>query len=229
MTLSNVSIEPLARGAEANLYPARFLGRDALVKRRHKKAYRHPALDTKLRASRTILEARLLSRAAQAGVPVPLLLHADVPLHELIIAKLNGELLSRALDPLAPALQANAVAQCGTALARLHAAGIYHGDATTSNFMLDSVTQAAGDAKATAKVWLIDFGLAGQSSSAEDFAMDVVLFKKSVSPALFKVFWAAYAKENLKLKAKPDAKRIHATLDEIEQRGRYVVRSQAGG
>jgi tRNA A-37 threonylcarbamoyl transferase component Bud32 len=74
-------------------------------------------------------------------------------------------------------------------------------------------------------VWLIDFGLSGFSKSAEDHAMDVLLFKKSAqpfSPAVFQSFWNAYAKAN------PKAKTVLQTLGEIEQRGRYVVRSQAG-
>ncbi len=212
-----LTVQPLARGAEANVYRARFMGQAALVKRRHKKAYRHATLDAKLRSERTILEARVLAKAALAGVRVPRLLHVDAHAFEIVVSEIDGELLSRVLGSLPPKLLMDAAAQCGRALARLHAAGIFHGDATTSNFMLDT----------RGRVWLIDFGLSGFSKSAEDHATDVLLFKKSVqalsnTSRVFDSFWKSYATQN------PKAKTVLATLGEIEARGRYVVRSLAG-
>ncbi len=59
------------RGAEAELRRTEFLGRAAIEKHRAPKAYRLEALDDALRGSRIRHEARLMSEARAAGVPVP--------------------------------------------------------------------------------------------------------------------------------------------------------------
>ncbi len=200
----------IAKGAEAELFEATVFGRKALCKRRVRKRYRIHELDVKLRESRTRQEAKLLHAAKLAGVRCPLVLHADLLKKELFLENVEGTGLREYLrnHPLPKAL----LQEVGKRLASLHLAGIIHGDFTPSNIL---VTPAK-------KVVFIDFGLGSFSSSLEEQATDVLLFKKSVSEKQFNAFWKGYAEKNRK------AKKVLVRLKEIEKRGRYVVRAQAG-
>lgn len=77
----------------------------------------------------------------------------------------------------------------GTALGTLHAAGIIHGDLTTSNMML------ARDGG----VVLIDFGLSSQASMPEHYAVDLYVLERAFvsthpgSKALFELVLDSYA------------------------------------
>ncbi|UCD07571.1 MAG: Kae1-associated serine/threonine protein kinase, partial [Candidatus Aenigmatarchaeota archaeon] len=72
-----MSSEVVARGAEAILYLEEQNGKTILVKDRIRKGYRIPVLDEKIRAKRTKREAKMLSRAARAGVTVPNVLELE--------------------------------------------------------------------------------------------------------------------------------------------------------
>ena len=61
------------RGAEAVVTACEWHGRPAVVKHRNRRSYRHPDLETRLVVERLRAEARLLERAAGAGLPVPAL------------------------------------------------------------------------------------------------------------------------------------------------------------
>ncbi|KAL2758724.1 hypothetical protein ACRALDRAFT_1061847 [Sodiomyces alcalophilus JCM 7366] len=81
----------------------------------------------------------------------------------------------------------------GTVVGKLHKAGIVHGDLTTSNMMLrptppttttDSRAETTADdsntkASLDGDVILIDFGLASQSSSDEDRAVDLYVLERA--------------------------------------------------
>ena len=58
------------RGAEAVVTAVEWHGRPAVVKHRNRRSYRHPDLETRLVAERLRAEARLLERAAGAGLPI---------------------------------------------------------------------------------------------------------------------------------------------------------------
>ena len=207
--LEEPAVKEFSRGAEASLFPAVFMGTPCLCKQRLAKAYRARELDEKLRTTRTKREAKTLAAASAAGVPTPQLFHADLAKKQIFIEKLGAKLLRTSLPKLPPAKQRTAASNAGKILAKLHAAGICHGDSTTSNFLL------APDGA----LFLIDFGLAQFSSSVEEQATDLLLFKKSVSPGLFAAFYKAYAKQRGK-----DAVLVLDRLAKIESRGRYVVR-----
>ncbi|NYZ74921.1 Kae1-associated serine/threonine protein kinase [Candidatus Micrarchaeota archaeon] len=188
------------KGAEAELLECRFMGEEALCKRRGRKQYRVHELDYRLRSERTRKEARILSAAKQKGVRCPLVKHVDETRKELFINKIDGILLRNALSK-------DALAQAGKQLALLHEGGIVHGDSTASNFMVEG----------NGTVWLIDFGLAEYSTELEEQATDLLLFKKSVSQKQFQEFLDGYSRNAAVLKQ----------LEEIEKRGRYVVRAMA--
>ncbi|KZL78875.1 serine threonine-protein kinase bud32 [Colletotrichum incanum] len=85
----------------------------------------------------------------------------------------------------------------GAAIGRMHKIGIVHGDLTTSNMMLrppkpapdtttntDTTTTSAGDAAPSPSpldgdVFIIDFGLASQSTSDEDRAVDLYVLERA--------------------------------------------------
>jgi len=189
----------IGRGAEATLYLTEFKGRKAVVKKRLKKSYRHGLLDLKLRKSRTRREERVLQRLNESGVSAPTFIDAKDA--QVVFSFENG-VQAKKTKLTRPLLK-----QIGFQLAKMHDSGVAHGDFTTSNI----IVQNAG-------VKIIDFGLSVFSQSAEDFATDLVLFEKTVSPAEFEVFLKAYSRE------KNNAKAIIARFREIKQRGRYVER-----
>ncbi|MBU1197694.1 Kae1-associated serine/threonine protein kinase [Candidatus Micrarchaeota archaeon] len=199
----------VAKGAEAELYRIRFHSRQALCKRRVRKHYRVPALDQAIRTSRTRNEARLLSAAKQAGVRCPLILGARRGKHELVLEELRGTLLAPYLKT--HALPRKRLEQLGQSLALLHDHGIVHGDFTTSNVIVLYSSEMA----------FIDFGLGRFSASLEDQATDLLLFKKSSTPLQFAALRTGYCKTRKKCRL------VLGRLDEIERRGRYVVRAQA--
>ena len=93
------------------------------------------------------------------------------------------------------------LARIGTVVGRLHAAGVVHGDLTTSNLMLRRAGEASGDERKgdagaetkekegqgqssvvgdlEGEVVLIDFGLALQSAADEDRAVDLYVLERA--------------------------------------------------
>jgi TP53 regulating kinase-like protein len=74
----------------------------------------------------------------------------------------------------------------GSAVGRMHAIGVIHGDLTTSNLMLRprSKEELNGDGAAAPRmldgeIVLIDFGLASQSQADEDRAVDLYVLERA--------------------------------------------------
>jgi N6-L-threonylcarbamoyladenine synthase/protein kinase Bud32 len=187
-----------ARGAEAVV----TIGKDAVEKRRCGKRYRVPSLDARLIAERTRAEARIISQARRSGVPTPVI--RDVTGDTLVMERVKGPLLKEALTP-------ENVREAGRMVGRLHAAGIIHGDLTTSNI----IVRGGGPV-------LIDFGLALVSSDIEARGVDLHVFfqtLESTTPdhaALQEAFTGGYAEEF------PGYEDVLAREREIEHRGRYL-------
>ncbi|MFC7187394.1 bifunctional N(6)-L-threonylcarbamoyladenine synthase/serine/threonine protein kinase [Halorubrum yunnanense] len=197
------------RGAEATVEIATAEsggGARHAIKRRVSKRYRHPELDRALRRDRTVAEARLTSEARQAGVPTPLVYDVDVPAGTLTLQHVGDRDLAADLD-------GRLTAAVGRHLARLHGAGIVHGDPTTRNVRVERPED--GDARAT----LIDFGLAYHTGHVEDHAMDLHVFEGSIRAtatapgSLIEAFEAGYAEVG-------DGD-VLDRLREVEGRGRY--------
>jgi N6-L-threonylcarbamoyladenine synthase/protein kinase Bud32 len=187
------------RGAEATVT---FDG-DRVVKTREPKSYRHPALDDRLRRERTRAEARLTSEARRAGVPTPLVRDVDPAEARIVFERVGERDLADALTP----ARARAV---GEHLARLHDAGLVHGDPTTRN------VRVAGD-----RVWLVDFGLGEHTGHVEDHAMDLHVFAGSVAGTADRPL-AGDAREALRegYRAVGDEATLNRLAD-VEARGRY--------
>ncbi|MFO1532768.1 MAG: KEOPS complex kinase/ATPase Bud32 [Thermoplasmatota archaeon] len=181
---------PLAVGAEAELRHANFLGRPVLEKRRLPKGYRHPSLDATLRAERTRDEANLLVAARRAGVAVPLVYDVDRGAASLLIEHIVGRTLREELADRGDA--DGHMAALGRAVARLHDAGITHGDLTTGNVLVPAA------ASGVVSLVLIDFGLGAATAEAEPRGVDLHLLEEALeateadAQAMFASFLSAY-------------------------------------
>ncbi|HIE30784.1 MAG TPA: Kae1-associated kinase Bud32 [Methanosarcinales archaeon] len=176
---------------------------DLVVKRRVKKNYRLPDLDKQIRASRTRIEAKLLSEARRCGVPTPIIRDVDTMDYTITMEFISGQPLKNVLD-----LQMSE--RVGELVGRLHGCGIIHGDLTTSNLILHDN-----------RIYLIDFGLGYFEKSVEAQGVDVhVLFQTFVSthgdPGLEEAFSLGYRRTFA------EADQVLARVREIEARGRYM-------
>lgn len=213
----------LIHGAEAQVAPAVFLGRDVLAKRRLPKPYRHEALDARLRDERTRDEANLLMGARRAGVPVPLVVDIDRQAATLLLEHIPGDALRHRLEEDDEATAVARLHHLGTLVARLHAAGLTHGDLTTSNVLVPH----AGD---PASLVLIDFGLGQATRELEPRGVDVHLLEEALeatdarAEALLAAFLAGYRQEAARHAEgdEPlDADAVFQRLEAIRLRGRY--------
>lgn len=211
------SARPEARGAEAAIRAVDWWGFPALLKERDAKSYRPKKLDDRLRRERTRNEVRLLVDARRAGVRTPLVYDVDLERHRLILEELPGPTLKQLLDdPALPAAElAAAVRAFGTALGRLHAGGIAHGDLTSSNVLFPD-----GPAGAPA---LLDLSMGTRSPGIEELGIDLHLVEedlKALSPranALVRSFHEGYAAGN-----PAGAKDVRGRARQIRGRVRYA-------
>lgn len=214
----------IARGAEAIVEGARYHGREAVVKRRVPKSYRHAEIDARLRGARTKLEAKLLAEARRAGVRTPVVLDIRPLRGEIVMERLQGPRLREHLEGLPRETQKALLCAVGEGIARLHAAGIVHGDLTTSNLILldDERASRAGTGGATAgtsrSVAFIDFGLGAVSNEIEDKGVDLHVLMEALeathSGELSEAVLRGYG-------ACPDHGAVEAKVREIVRRGRY--------
>lgn len=192
----------LSRGAEAVIYHAG----DSILKSRPQKSYRHPLIDSSLRKARTRREAKVLNDLVALGVRAPKLISVDDTLGRLQMEFLAGPKLRDVLEK-----DLSLACQVGEQVARLHDAGIMHGDLTTSNLLV-----------VDGKVFLIDFGLSFHSAKAEDAAVDVHLFKQALKSKHHEVeaaAWRSFLRGYTPLKRDLIIQRLRL----VERRGRNKV------
>lgn len=190
----------IGEGAEARLFETAMLGKAVVVKVRQEKRYRITELDVNLRASRTRREARLMQKARGAGVSVPRVI--ALGRFSIYMEMLRGRLLKDRAECWSD------YSGAGRLLAELHNTGIVHGDFTPANVMVDR-----------GKMYVIDFGLAEESGSAEEKAIDLLLMKRSVSGHCYGIFERAYARKATR------GDETLGRLSEVEKRGRYQIRT----
>ncbi|MEX2682838.1 MAG: Kae1-associated kinase Bud32 [Candidatus Sigynarchaeota archaeon] len=219
--------EVLRKGAEAILVKAEWLGREALFKVRTRKAYRIPQIDDRIRAERTVTEARILASLLNAGIPVPGLLDVHLKEATIVMELVHGARLKDIVTPLRGKL-ARIFAQIGTAVARIHELDIIHGDLTTSNVIYESPLD-----NDDIHFRFIDFGLARHTASVEDKSVDIHLFKRVITSThagdyerMFPPFMDGYKAHLERQGRSSDFKKIESRLEQIETRGRYVEKSK---
>jgi TP53 regulating kinase-like protein len=215
----------IKKGAEANLYLENFSkvlhtageGK-VIVKHRIKKNYRVSELDEQLRSSRTALEAKLFADAKLAGVPTPVIYEVDRVGMRIVMEFIDGRQVKLILDKLRPAARRKLCEVIGRQVARLHRAGIVHGDLTTSNMIL------ARDGK----VYFVDFGLGEYNPSLEARGVDLHLLKRALQSIHFKVTEEAYRAIVVGYMQEfgEGAREVIRRVEEIGKRGRYVPKEE---
>ncbi|XP_063222848.1 EKC/KEOPS complex subunit Tp53rkb isoform X1 [Bacillus rossius redtenbacheri] len=213
------SFQLIGQGAEARLYKGIYLGKLTLVKERFRKTYRHEDLDEQLNKERIKAEARTILKCKIAGIRTPAVYLVDmnrkcifmeymddsVTVKDYIASLTNGEEREARLSDVAK--------QVGSAVGRMHAHNLIHGDLTTSNMLL-----ATGDAED--RLVLIDFGLSVGQATAEDKAVDLYVLERALlsthadMDSFFPCVLASYRKCN------KDSAEVLRKLDEVRSRGR---------
>ncbi len=200
----------ITKGAEGDLFLTKWLDNKAVLKSRKKKDYRNSQLDDRIRKSRTIREAEILSNVKSFGVGAPLVYFVDLKKCNILMQHISGRLVRD--------LPKNQFIKCcneiGKIVGTMHKNGIMHGDLTTSNFILSKK-----------QIFAIDFGLANRTKKPEDHAVDLRLFKEILSSEhgdILEKSWQSFLK-GYKSKVGPSyyAKITHL-VSVIESRGRYA-------
>ena len=199
----------LKQGAEAQLYVDEYLGQPCLVKDRQPKTYRVKELDEKIRRERTKQECILLHRAKLAGVRTPLVFKVDRQGKRVFMEFVEGPRLKDALT----AKNTGWCERLGKMAGKLHAAGIVHGDLTTSNVLLHN----------KAELVLLDFGLGYFSKRVEDQAVDLLVFKKTfeATHAALPKGWERVLKGYKAARGAGKVKQVLAQAEAVEGRVRY--------
>lgn len=194
------------KGAEATLTKID----DVLVKRRFAKTYRVKELDERIRKLRTRSEFKIIKHLSSHGVNVPHVFGLNEENFEFELEHLNGVLLRIKLGEVSSKVAASLCEKAGVQIAKIHLVGVVHGDCTTSNLLVAP----------NGEVFVIDFGLSEMTTSNEERALDLQLFKKTVPLVLFEGFLKAYEKE-----MQNQAESVIQRLENIEKRGRYKKRN----
>ncbi len=160
----------LEKGAEANIYPDRWLDHEVIRKERISKKYRIEELDHKIRKKRTKQEAKLIHLAKTCGVITPLIYDVDKDKKSITMENIPGKAVKDIFDDLDPSQRSLICERIGANISRLHNCGIIHGDLTTSNLLLRDD-----------EIVFIDFGLGKISDLVEDKGTDLLVFKKALS------------------------------------------------
>jgi TP53 regulating kinase-like protein len=193
----------ISSGAEASL----FKRNKVAIKKRLTKGYRIKILDEKIRKTRTRREAKILQKAEKL-IPSPKLISSSEKTMEIKMEFLDGKKLSKTLDK-----EKDSIRICkkiGENIAKLHDAGIIHGDLTTSNMILKNN-----------QVYFIDYGLSFESNKSEDKAVDLHLIKQALEAKHYTNF-EKYFKAILEgYKISKNSTEILKRLLAVEKRGRY--------
>lgn len=215
----------IKKGAEANLYLEDFskvlhtaCKDKVIVKHRISKRYRVSELDRRLRESRTALEAKLFADAKLAGVPAPIVYEVDRIGMRIVMEFVEGRLVKLVLDGLRPKARRKLCELIGRQVARLHLAGIIHGDLTTSNMIL---TRGG-------KVYFVDFGLGEYNPSLEARGVDLHLLKRALQSIHFRITDEAYRAVLVGYRREfgRGAREVIKRVEEIEKRGRYIPKEE---
>ena len=198
-------------GAEAEVEETEFLGRPAMVKIRPPKGYRLPELDAHIRSTRTRSEARIMHEARLASVRTPCIYDLDLKRGAIVMERMPGTTVKAHLDS-HPEDAGKVCREIGRTVARLHTAGITHGDLTTSNMIL----------LPDGGICLLDMSMGKTRSELEDIGVDLRLLERAFSSAhvgLEEAF-SELMDEYYANTSNPDA--VRKRVEDIRNRGRYT-------
>ncbi len=176
---------------------------DIVIKTRIPKRYRIKELDRELRLRRTKMEAKIMSTARRIGVPTPIVL--DIEEDTIVMERIRGKAVKDVMSE-------EVSKEVGRMTAKLHRAGIIHGDITPMNLILSN-----------SRIYFVDFGLAFFDNKVEPMGVDVHVYFESLKASfenweeLRDAFIEGYLAEG-------GSNEIIERAKEIEERGRYVER-----
>lgn len=201
----------IAQGAEAVLY----LDKGQIIKERLSKSYRLPHIDDALRKFRTRREAKILQKLEGLNFPAPHLQDFCDKRMSIAMDFIPGEKLKDLLlkDLLGRHNEYQKMAdEIGEKIAKLHLAGIVHGDLTTSNMIKHHES---------GEIIFIDFGLSFFSDKVEDQAVDLFLLDQALAtthsafyPGIFEKVVEGYKRIN------SEAVTVFERLEQVKKRGR---------
>jgi len=205
------------RGAEAEIYLQDWYGELAIRKNRIPKPYRVTALDSTIRRTRTLHETNLMHEARKAGIPVPIIQHLDPEDSSFVMEYVKGPTLKDELYVVPSLIRRRRCTELGRVVARMHEAGLVHGDLTISNVLSDN-----------GKLFLIDFGLGDFSNELEDRGVDLLLLNRAMKSTHVKFheeIFGAFLKGYSMVVGRKRKTEIVDKVREIERRGRYSERT----
>ena len=188
----------IGRGAEATVYHTTYRNRDAVVKHREPKGYRHPDLDRHLRIARTKTEVRVMIDARAAGVRSPVVYDVDLEDGSITMEYLKGTSVKDALDE-HPEDADVICTMIGQMIAKLHNGKICHGD-----------------------LCLIDFSLGDTRIGLEEMGVDIRLLERAFTSAHSTIEGAFHNVIEAYSKDMRQSKQVLAKVEEIKGRARYT-------
>lgn len=200
-------MEFIRQGAEAKLFKTRHEGKAALLKQRVGKKYRCAALDDRLRQERTAREANLIAKARALGVDVPLIYSVDKGKKEILMEFIDGPRVKDVLDGKNFGKMCSGI---GKAVAKMHVAGMVHGDLTTSNIL-----EKGG------KLYFIDFGLGKASKKVEDKAVDLLVFRKTFEATHVELMPKGWGRIIAGYLKNGGEKQVVEHMEKVRKRARY--------
>lgn len=203
-------MDGFTRGAEATVGTGDFLGRMAVVKERPPKGYRHPDLDAHIRLSRTRNEARVMHEARQAGVRTPCIYDIDLSRCSITMEYVDGRTVKEVLDS-EPERAEEVCGSIGRDIAKMHTAGVCHGDLTTSNMILTE-----------GEVCYIDFSMGCTKATDEDRGVDIRLLERAFTSAHTELTEAFDSLMREYYSNIPDPSAMRRKVEDIKNRGRYT-------
>lgn len=200
----------IKKGAEATISLGEYIGRTVVVKKRERKRYRDERLDSRIIKTRTRNEVRSMVAARAAGMHIPWIYDVDMDKGVIVMQFIDGQRLNTLLYSLGGEERLSLERMFGAEIARMHLAGISHGDLTTSNIIVMG-----------RDLYFIDFSMATRPADTEQLGVDLRLLKE-VYKSTHSEFESEY-QEVLKgyIGGGGDAAVVDRVA-EIEKRARYV-------
>ncbi|XP_044270519.1 EKC/KEOPS complex subunit TP53RK [Tribolium madens] len=215
--------ELFKQGAEGRIFKGVYLGKPTIAKERFVKKYRHPDLDSHLTKERIKSESRSIIRCKSAGIRTPALYLVDFNRRTIFMEYFENSIAVKDFIAKASDDVGNKLAlEIGTALGKMHANNIIHGDLTTSNMLLVNKNgQNVYENLQDLELIFIDFGLSHVESSAEDKGVDLYVLERallsthSTANEIFEQVLEGYKLEN-----KSGFQEVLAKFKEVQARGR---------
>lgn len=148
-------MKQISYGAEAKILQ---LDSSWLKKIRTVQEFRHPILDSRLRKRRTKREFKVLTKLHSLGVNVPQVKDLDLEECSFCIEYIDGKCI---VEEMSLEILKLSIIE----IAKMHKAGIVHGDLTPLNILFKDKD-----------IFLIDFGLSEFSVNREERAVDLNVF-----------------------------------------------------